>query len=263
MVSFEYKENYTVADFVKIIAVLRGEGGCPWDREQTHESIRRNLLEEAYEVAEAIDEGDPLHLREELGDLLMQVIFHARIEQEQGGFDIDAVADAACKKLILRHPHVFGDTQVADSTEVLRNWDEIKRAEKEQKSTSDAIDSVAKSLPALWRAEKIQDKARKAGFDWPEVAGAMDKLGEELGELRDAVSCGSGFEEELGDVLFSAVNVARFLNVDPEDALQAACDKFSRRFRYVEEAAGARLADMTLEEMEALYQEGKSCEGRG
>ena len=263
MINFEYKDFYTVQDFKRIIAVLRGEGGCPWDQEQTHESIRRNLLEEAYEVAEAIDERDALHLREELGDLLMQVIFHARIEEEQGGFDLDGVADAACRKLILRHPHVFGDVQVEDSAEVLRNWDDIKRAEKAQEGISDAIDAVAKSLPALWRAEKIQDKARKAGFDWPDVSGALDKLREEVSELEAAVRSGEGIADELGDVLFSVVNAARFLDVDPETALHGTCEKFAGRFRYIEEETtrqGLNMVEMSLDDMEAFYQKAKKLE---
>ena len=263
MINFEYKDFYTVGDFRKIMEVLRGEGGCPWDREQTHESIRRNLLEEAYETAEAIDEKDALHLREELGDLLMQVILHARIEEEQGSFDLDDVADAACRKLILRHPHVFGDVQVEDSAEVLRNWDDIKRVEKAQETTSDAIDAVAKSLPALWRAEKIQDKARKAGFDWPDVTGALDKMREEVSELEEAVRSGEGIEDELGDVLFSVVNAARFLDVDPETALHAACEKFAGRFRFIEEEAarqGRKMAEMSLDDMEILYQQAKKLE---
>ena len=167
MVDFEYKKYYNINDFRNIIAILRGENGCPWDREQTHASIRRNLLEEAYEVCEAIDENDPEHLREELGDLLMQVIFHARIEEEAGRFNLDDVADGACKKLINRHPHVFGDLEVKDSRQVLQNWDNIKRVEKSQKTTASAMDDVARSLPALWRSEKMQNKARKVGFDWP------------------------------------------------------------------------------------------------
>ena len=265
MVNFEYKEHYTVDDFEKIIALLRSEEGCPWDREQTHESIRRNLLEEAYEVVEAIDEKNPLHLREELGDLLMQVIFHARIEEEQGSFDLNAVADAACKKLILRHPHVFGNEQVENSLDVLRKWDEIKRVEKSQEFFSDALDAVAKSLPALWRAEKVQDKAKKAGFDFLDISGAMDKLREEVLELETAARDGAGVEEELGDVLFSVVNSARFLGIDPEIALHSASDKFSRRFRAIEAEArleGRNLDEMSLDDMEALYQQVKKREGK-
>ena len=257
MVDFEYKDAYNVQDFRRIIEILRGEGGCPWDREQTHESLRRNLLEEAYEVCEAIDEHSTAHLREELGDLLMQVIFHADIEEKDGGFDLDDVADEACKKLILRHPHVFGTVEVSGSEDVLENWDAIKRVEKHQETTGSAMDSVARSLPSLWRAEKVQKKARKSGFDWDDISGALDKLSEETAELREAVQSGEHVEEELGDVLFSAVNVARFADVDPEEALHAACEKFIRRYRAMESEAqnrGLTLSELPLEQQEELYQ---------
>ena len=261
MVDFEYKSSYDVYDFKELIRLLRGEGGCPWDREQTHQSIRRNFLEEAYEVCEAIDEGDCEHLREELGDVLMQVLFHARIEEEVGRFDIDSVADKAVKKLISRHPHVFGDATVSDAADVLDKWEGIKRLERAQETVNSSMDSVAESLPSLWRAEKIQKKAAKVGFDWPEIDGALDKAEEELSELRQAVKTGDGVEEELGDLLFAAVNVARFAGVDPEDALHAACGKFIARFRFMEEEADRRgldLEHMSLDEMEALYQLGKN-----
>ena len=264
MVDFEYKSAYTVEDFREIIALLRGEGGCPWDREQTHESIRRNLLEEAYEVCEAIDEKSPEHLKEELGDLLMQIIFHADMEEKAGRFDLNDVADGACKKLILRHPHVFGDTKVENSAQVLDNWDAIKRVEKHQETTGSAMDSVARSLPGLWRAEKIQNKAKKAGFDWPDISGAVDKLHEEVNELCIALDQGEGIEEELGDVLFAVVNTARFAKVDPEVALHAACEKFIRRYRFMEAEAikqGKELSQMKLDEQEELYQLGKLTQG--
>ena len=263
MVDFENRPKFGVYDLQKLIAILRAPGGCPWDAEQTHESIRRNFLEEAYEAVEAIDEKSTEHLKEELGDVLMQVVFHAGIEEDAGRFDLDDVADTVCRKMILRHPHVFGDVSVSGSDEVLKNWDEIKRAEKSQETVTDSINSVAKSLPALWRAEKIQKKAAKVGFDWPDVWGAMDKLAEELTEVSDAVGGDGNIEEELGDLLFSVVNVARFMGVDPEVALGKACDKFTNRFAYVESTAASQgkiLADMTLDEMEALYQEGKSKE---
>lgn len=267
MLSFECKERYTVDDFRAIIALLRSEQGCPWDAEQTHESIRRNLLEEAYEVCEAIDEADAAHLREELGDLLMQVIFHARIEEEQDRFDLDDVADAACKKLILRHPHVFGNVDVANSDEVLHNWDEIKRKERAQETVSSVMDGVARSLPALWRAEKIQHKAAKAGFDWPDIQGPLDKLSEELAELREAVAAkdAENAMEELGDLLFAAANAARFLKADPEQALHQCCEKFIRRYALMEQAAdkdGVDLTSLSLEEMEKYYQLGRKLEKR-
>lgn len=262
MVNFECKSEYDIGDFRKIIEVLRSPGGCPWDIEQTHESIRRNLLEEAYEVCEAIDQKDPEHLREELGDLLMQIIFHSRIEEEKGAFNLDDVADSSCKKLIFRHPHVFGNINVSGSDEVIKNWDELKRKEKSQMTVTKTMTDVAESLPALWRAEKIQKKAKKVGLDWPEVGGAMLKLNEELEELRQALAEGdkAHIEEELGDLLFSAVNVARFSDIDPETALHKSCDKFIGRFDYVEaeaQSSGRELKDMSLEELDTLYNAGK------
>ena len=259
MVNFEYKSAYNMDDFRKIIEVLRSPGGCPWDIEQTHESLRRNLLEEAYEVCEAIDEKDSEHLLEELGDLLLQIIFHSRIEEEKGSFDLDDIADNSCKKLIYRHPHVFGDVAVSGSEEVLQNWDELKRHEKSQTTVTKTKTDVAESLPALWRAEKVQKKAKKVGFDWPEVGGAMDKLREEVSELEQAQTEGDKdhIEEDLGDILFAAVNVARFSDIDPETALHKSCEKFIRRFNYIEtEAAksGRALMDMSLEEMVVLYE---------
>jgi len=260
MVDFQCKDAYTVEDLRAIIALLRSKDGCPWDREQTHESIRRNFIEETYEACEAIDANDPDLLCEELGDVLTQVIFHARIEEEAGRFNLDDVADVTCKKLIFRHPHIFGDAQVSDADEVLLNWDELKRREKRHETTVQAMEAVARSLPATWRAEKIQDKAKKVGFDWPDASPAADKLEEELQELKAAMASGAGIREELGDVLFSAINVARLLEIDPEAALHEASDKFTRRFAYLEQAAterGQELPSMTLDEMEALYQEGK------
>ncbi len=262
MVDFEYKDRYDLNDFRKIMEILRSEEGCPWDREQTHESIRRNVLEEAYELCEAIDQADPEHMCEELGDLQMQIFFHARMEEEKGGFNVDDVADGACKKLILRHPHVFGDTKVADSGEVLRNWDAIKRVEKSQTTTATAMQDVSETLPALWRAEKVQKKAKKVGFDWPDMSGALDKLCEEFVEFQEALDEKNPdhIEEEFGDLLFAAVNAARFAGVDPEKALHRSCVKFINRFRYLEDAAraeGRDLETMTLEEMDALYEEAK------
>lgn len=258
MVDFQYKDSYNVKDLEEIVRILRAPGGCPWDAEQTHQSIRRNFLEEAYEAAEAIDEESPEHLKEELGDVLLQVVFHARMEQEEGRFDLDDVADGVCKKLIYRHPHVFGDVSVSGTGEVLSNWEELKRKEKGQATNTDALESVARSLPALWRAEKVQKKAKKAGFDWPDVSGALDKLSEELEELKTAAAEGTNVAEELGDLLFSAVNVSRFLKVDCEDALNEATDKFIDRFRKVEAQAGDRpMTEMTLAELDQLWERAK------
>ena len=267
MIDFEYKSEYGVEDFRKIIEILRAPGGCPWDIEQTHESVRRNLLEEAYEVCEAIDEGNPEHLKEELGDLLMQVLFHSRMEEEAGNFDLDAVADAACKKLIFRHPHVFGEVTVSGSEDVIVNWEELKRREKSQKTVTKSLVDVAESLPALWRAEKIQKKARNAGFDWRDVSGAQDKLKEELEEYLTASRSGdkNAVEGELGDLLFTVVNAARFEGVDPETALHRTCAKFIRRFASMENQAteqGLRFEELSLEEQDALYNRAKSDEKR-
>ncbi len=261
MVDWERKKSYNVKDLEEIVRLLRAPGGCPWDREQTHESIRRNFLEETYEAVEAIDEGSSEHLREELGDVLLQIALHAEMEREAGRFDLDGVADGICQKLIYRHPHVFGDVEVSGTGDVLRNWEELKRTEKHQQSYTDTLRAVAKSLPALWRAEKVQKKAKKAGFDWPDVQGALDKLSEEIGELRQAVAEGSNVEEELGDLLFAAVNVARFVKTDPEQALQGATEKFIRRFARVEELAGDKpMAEMGLEQLDALWEQAKAEE---
>ena len=260
MVDFENKPSYNVYDLQRLMSLLRGPGGCPWDSEQTHESIRRNLLEEAFEAAEAIDECDMGHLLEELGDVFMQVVFHADIAEKAGHFDLDEIADATCRKLVRRHPHVFGDVRARNGSESLVFWEDIKREEKMHCSASEAMNSVARSLPALWRAEKIQKKAAKVGFDWPDYSGALDALRSELHELESAIVSGGGIAEELGDLLFSAVNVARAFDIDPEQALGSSSDKFVSRFAHIESAArsqGRRLEDMTLDEMEALYQQAK------
>lgn len=262
MVSFFSKDSYDVSDLREIVRILRAPGGCPWDREQTHESIRRNFIEEAYEAAEAIDEQNPDHLREELGDVLLQVVLHAQMEEEEGRFDLNDVADGICKKLIYRHPHIFGDVTASNSEEVLRNWDALKRIEKGQASYADTMDAVAGSLPALMRAEKVQKAAGKVGFDWPDVSGALDKLHEELSELTRAVNEETNIAEELGDLLFSAVNAARLLTLDAEELLHAATYKFSARFRKMEALAAAQgraLAEMTLAEMDKLWDEGKKA----
>jgi len=260
MIDFIQQERYGVNDLIRIVSILRAPGGCPWDGEQTHTSLRRELMEESCEVIEAINENDPDHLKEELGDVLLQVVFHADIEREAGRFDLDDVADGICKKLIYRHPHVFGDVQVSGSDEVLVNWDALKRVEKGQDTYTDTLNSVAKSLPALWRAEKVQKKAKKAGFDWPDASGAVDKLSEELGELKEAMAQGTNVHEELGDLLFAAVNVARFVKADPEEVLTGATEKFIARFAKVEELAKAQgqdMAQMSLAELDKLWEEAK------
>ena len=260
MINFVRKPQYGYEDLLEIIRLLRSEDGCPWDKAQTHQSIRRGLLEEAYEAAEAIDNDDPVLLKEELGDVLMQVVFHADIESDAGRFTIDDVCDGVVKKLLFRHPHVFG-SECEDSPEsVPVSWDKLKRQEKGQKTVADSMDSVARSLPGLWRAEKLQNKAASAGFEWPDVQGALDKLEEEVAELRRAVEEDGDVPEELGDVLFAVVKVGRFCACDPEDAVNGTCEKFIRRFRAVENGAAAQgreVSQLSLEEMTALWNEAK------
>ena len=236
---------------------LRAPDGCPWDRAQTHQSIRENMLEEAYEAADAIDRGDVDNLREELGDVLLQVVFHAQMAREEGRFTFDDVVDGICRKLIFRHPHVFGAQTAGDPEGALSAWDAQKRREKGQRTTADAMDSVARAMPALMRAEKLQGKAAKAGFDWPEIGPALDKVSEELSELRRAVEENTNVEEELGDLLFAAAKAGRFAGVDPEHALQLACDKFIRRFRRVETLADKPLDQLDLPALEGLWRRAK------
>lgn len=255
------REHYTAEDLVQIIRILRDpETGCPWDKVQTHASIRKNFLEETCEALEAIDADDADMLREELGDVLMQVVFHADIEKDRGRFTMEDVVDGVVKKLLYRHPHVFGNAQEDSPQSVSVSWDKLKRAEKGQKTTGDAMDSVARSLPGLWRAEKLQKKAADAGFDFKDISGALCKLEEEVRELRQAVETGRGVEEELGDVLFAAVKVGRFAGIDPEEAVAGTCEKFIHRFRAVEDGAreqGRTLEDMPLEEMTRLWNQAK------
>ena len=257
VLDFLCKESYDLRDFVALVSYLRSPNGCPWDQVQTHESIRRNFLEETYEACEAIDAGDLVHMREELGDVLMQVLFHTDIEREAGHFDIDDVADAACKKLVYRHPHVFRRDEPDAS-----DWDTMKQRERAQTTTAEAMDSVARSLPALWRCDKIQAKAAKTGFEWPDVHAALDKVDEETRELRAAVASGDteAIGDELGDLLFAAVKVARFAGIDPEQTAHAACEKFIRRFAAMETAAandGTALEQCTLAQMLTLWQQAK------
>ena len=238
MVDFQYKDSYGVQDLEEIVRILRAPGGCPWDAEQTHQSIRRNFLEESYEAVEAIDEGSAEHLQEELGDVLLQVALHAEMERELGHFDLNGVADGICKKLIFRHPHVFPPAD-RDPNAPAESWEALKRREKGQQTHTEVLQGVARTLPALWRAEKLQAKAEDAGFQWPGLPQAMDKLEEELAELKQAQDQDAA-AEELGDLLFAAVKVSRFLHIDPDTALCAACDKFIRRFAAVEAAAAAQ-----------------------
>lgn len=262
MIDFKQKENYDIYDLIKIMEHLRSEDGCPWDREQSHESIRSNVIEEAYEVADAIDSGSQEMLVEELGDLLLQVVFHARMDEEAGGFNFDDVCDGICKKLVYRHPHVFGDVNADTSDEVLKNWDALKKTEKKQESFTDTLNSVPKAFPALMRSQKVQKRAARAGFDFDNKSDVYDKVAEEMVELSDADALADNKKvfEEYGDLLFSVVNLARFLNIDAEEALAASTDKFIARFEKVEKLANERNIDMPntpITELDKLWDEAK------
>ena len=236
--------------------MLRDKDGCPWDREQTHKSLKKSLMEECAELMDASEAEDDCGMREEMGDLLMNIALQAVIAEERGAFTFRDVVHDIAEKMIRRHPHVFGTAAADTSEEVLVNWEALKRQEKGQQTTADAMDAVARSLPALCRADKLQSKAAKAGIEYADVSGALDKLDEETGELRQAVETGGDVAGELGDVLFAAVKVGRFCGIDPEDAIAGTCEKFIRRFRAMEQEAarqGRALHDMTLEEMTALW----------
>ncbi|WP_415339095.1 nucleoside triphosphate pyrophosphohydrolase [Clostridium perfringens] len=252
-------------DLLDIIETLRNPGGCPWDREQTHESLKSALLEECYEVIDAIENEDEDALIEELGDVLLQVVFHASIGKEDGYFDIMDVIGAISNKMINRHPHVFGNEEANTSEQVLVNWDEIKKEEKGIKTLTEEMQNIAKSLPATTRAYKVQKKAKKVGFDWDDVNCAMDKVKEELNEIKEVYNCEdkSIIEGEVGDLLFACINVARFLEVDGELALDKTIKKFIKRFSYIENEAiknNKNLKDITLEEMDKLWEEAKTSE---
>jgi MazG family protein len=255
--------------FVALIARLRAPGGCPWDREQTHASLKPMTIEEAYEVLEAIDGGDDAELAGELGDLLLQVVFHSQIAADEGRFTVADVIARVSEKMVRRHPHVFADETARTSGEVLRNWEAIKEAEQARAGRPEGsmLDSVSAGLPAAMEAYQMTTKASRVGFDWPDAASVLAKLDEETAELREAVAAGGAADarvaEELGDLLFAAVNVARLLGHDPESALKAANRKFRRRFRHIEErlrAAGRKPAEATLAEMDALWEEAKAAE---
>ena len=244
---------------LRIMARLRAPDGCPWDREQTHATLRAAVIEEGYEVAAAISSGDDENLREELGDLLLQVVFHAQLARERGDWDFDAVASGIVTKLVRRHPHVFGSENAADSAEVLRRWEEIKREEKGVKQES-LLDGISDGLPGLLRAEKIQKRAAKVGFDWNELPPVIAKIREELAEVEAVLGDPEKVEDEIGDLLFSVVNLARKVKVDGEVALQRATEKFSTRFRKVEGIARARnlsLEKMSLAELDVIWAEVK------
>ncbi|NLZ48347.1 MAG: nucleoside triphosphate pyrophosphohydrolase [Clostridiales bacterium] len=255
-----YKDFY---DLVNIMERLRGDNGCPWDKEQTHESLKRYLVEECYEVLEAIDQEDEDKITEELGDVLLQVVFHSVIAEEEGYFTIRDVIEGICNKMIQRHPHVFGDVTAENSKQVLKNWEEIKKEEQGMTTLTEEMEHIAKNLPALMRAEKVQNKAKKVGFDWDRVEDALDKVLEEFKELKEVYNGESRARilEEMGDLLFSVVNVSRFLEVNPEEALNSTTKKFIDRFKFIEEAAtekGLKLESMTLEQMDELWIKAKN-----
>lgn len=256
------------ARLVDIMARLRAPDGCPWDREQTHTSLTRYLVEETHEVIDAIEEGSDAHLAEELGDLILQVVFQAQLAAERGAFDIQAVCRNICDKLVRRHPHVFGEVEVSGSADVLRNWEAIKREERGNGHAEppSVLSGVPRSLAPLARAQAVQKKAGSVGFDWDDIRGPLDKLREETEELAHAVATGASEEAaaELGDVLFAAVNIARFLNVDADGALRQTLRKFEERFAYIEQQAasqGRDLEQMPIHEMDELWERAKLRSG--
>ncbi len=245
-----------------VVAALRKPDGCPWDQEQTHKSILSDLLEEAYEFMEAVESGDDHHMEEELGDLLLQVVFHSQIATEEERFTLEDVAGGIAEKLIRRHPHVFGDDQVEDTAEVLSNWEKIKQQEKGKEDRKSIIDGIPKQLPALHRAQKVQSKVSRFGFDWKEVTPALDKVEEEFAEFREALESGdmNHAEEELGDIIFSMVNVARHSGFSAEEALRRTTEKFISRFQNIEEQFGNdsdKIREASLEELDAAWEKSK------
>jgi len=251
----------SVARLRDIVSRLRGPGGCPWDREQTHESLRGALIEECYEVIEAIENNDDANLKEELGDLLLHVVMHSQMAGERGAFFLEEVAATVCEKMIRRHPHVFGDSAADNATDVLRQWEQIKRREKG--GDSRLLDGLARSLPALVRAQIAQKKAARAGFDWPDAGPVFDKLSEEIGELREALEAGdaAAAEAETGDLLFTVVNLARKLGIDSETALASSTGRFIDRVHAVESilvADGRRIEGTPLAELDEIWDRVKS-----
>lgn len=277
-ISHHGEENPPIHDdtehqFSRLVNIMRrllGPGGCPWDREQTHKTLKPYLVEEAYEVIESIDSGNYAALREELGDVLLQIVFHSEIARLDGRFDIADVIKSICDKMERRHPHVFGKEQWASAEEVLRNWEDIKKSEKEKKRKTDNIsilEGIPRNLPSLIRAHRIQDRAARVGFDWKHIDDVYKKVLEEIDELHSLMQNSSSpidrIEDELGDLLFALVNLSRFLKVHPEEALQRTTEKFIRRFKYIENEAhkqGRQLKSMTLEEMDTLWEAAKRLE---
>jgi len=247
---------------VEIHERLRGPGGCPWDAEQDHKSLSRCLIEEAYELFDAILSGNVEHMREELGDVLLQVVFHSVIAKDQGEFTLQDVINDLCDKLIYRHPHVFGDVDVSDSQEVIRNWERLKKKENGKQLRESMLDGIPETLPSLLHARKIQSIVSRVGFDWPDAHGVIEKIKEEADELFEAIQSKDQDEKEneTGDLLFSIVNLARFNGIDPEAALRRTNHKFKKRFYEIEQEAkrrGIHIEDMTLEKMNAVWEDAK------
>lgn len=256
------KDRYEFQDLLEIMQVLRREDGCPWDREQTHESLKKYLIEETYEVLEAIDLKDKAKVADELGDLLLQIVFHAQIGAEEKTFDINDVITAICRKMILRHTHVFGEDKAETAEDVLQNWEAIKKKEKGIESQTQVLKDVPANLPALMRSYKVQQKAAQVGFDWEQIKDVFDKVDEEINELRDVYTSKNmeRITDEMGDVFFALVNLSRFLKVQPELALTGTINKFINRFEYIEREAakeGRKLEEMTLAEMDVLWNKAK------
>ena len=254
------KDNYTIDELLEIMSFLRSEQGCPWDREQTHQSLRENMIEEAYETVDAIDSGSPERLCDELGDVLMQVVFHAQMASEQNRFNFSDVVAAICRKLITRHTHLFGSDQASTAEAVIDNWEKNKKREKGHTNQTQVLQDVPKTLPALQRSYKIQQKAAHVGFDWSDVSGPKQKILEELKEIEAAIQQtdkrpNDSLESEVGDLLFSVVNYARHLRIQPELALNRSTEKFISRFAAMEKMTSAKggLENMTLDQMDALW----------
>jgi tetrapyrrole methylase family protein/MazG family protein len=256
------KNKNWVLELEKVMSRLRAPGGCPWDREQTHESLKRYLIEEAYELIDAVDDADDEHMVEELGDVLLQILFHSQIAKEEKRFDLQKVARVCCEKLIRRHPHVFADQKIKDSKAVIKQWEDIKKNEKAGQERKSILDGIPRHLPALSQAEKIQKKASKVGFDWPEVDGVVAKIDEEFIEVKEALKKGNrkAIRGEIGDLLFAVVNLCRFQDESPEDVLRNTIKKFYRRFQFIERAlkkAGKPMDKTSLEELDKLWNQAK------
>ncbi len=260
---FNFKDHYDINDLISIVRILRSENGCPWDKVQTHRSIRSDFIEEVYEVIEAIDMDSAEMLREELGDVLLQVVFHAQIKTEEKVFDFDNVCDDICQKLIIRHPHVFGEVKVDGCDQVLTNWDRIKQQTKGQTTYTETLESVPKTFPALMRAQKVGKRASKAGMDFSDVTSAIERLKSEIAELEAAVAEGDSAKitDELGDVLFSCTNVARKAGVESETALSESTEKFIKRFAKTEELIRLKEIDMNslgIDELDEYWEQAKA-----